>query len=76
MDAGEREDAFGFTQVTPGFQVGRVEFQAAQGAYGATARGCDVLDRDGGAGVDGLGELADIAVRQMLRVIDFYPSPT
>src|ERR1044072_1106513 len=64
----ESEDAFRFAQVGPGVEVGRVEFQVAEGAYGPVARGGDVLDRDGRTGVDGMGDLADVAVRQVLRV--------
>src|SRR5437868_992367 len=68
MDAGESEDAFRFAQMAPGLEVGRVEFQVAEGAYGPVARGGDVLDRDGSTGVDGMGDLPDVGVRQVLRV--------
>ena len=64
MDAGESADPFGFTQVAPGVEVGRVEFQVAEGAYGPVARGGDVLDRDGRTGVDGMGDLALVPGRR------------
>lgn len=68
MDAGESEDAFRFAQVAPRVEVGRVEFQVAEGPYGPVARGGGVLDSDGLTGVDGMGNPSDVAVRQVLRV--------
>lgn len=66
MDAGEGEDAFGASQVAPGWDgVGRVECEAAEGAHGPAARGGDAFDGDGLTGVDGMGELADNAGREL-----------
>lgn len=54
MDTGESEGAFRLAQVAPGVEVGRVELQVAESAYGPVARRGDVLDRDGRTGVDGV----------------------
>ncbi|GGT22259.1 hypothetical protein GCM10014713_14110 [Streptomyces purpureus] len=62
MDPGEGEDAFVFAQVAPRFEVGWVEFEAAEGAHRAVPGGGDVFDGEGRSSVDGMGELADIAI--------------
>ncbi|ROQ81515.1 hypothetical protein EDD95_1089 [Streptomyces sp. CEV 2-1] len=63
MEAGEGEDPFVVAQVAPGVEAGRVEYEPAEGACGPVVPGGDVLD---GAGGDGTGEPADIAVRRSL----------